>query len=351
MKKSQLRLFWAIFGVWLVYFCYQTVIKNGIGLQIKEVGDFNVKIVNSEPGIEDITIDKETNMAYFSSHDRRNFETTGSILSSKIQNDSLKFKNLTKDLNIKEFRPHGISLIKLIDGRKFLFVISHTETKHNIYKFEIREDSLSYVQNYYSTEFVSPNDILAIGENQFFITNDHDTRSKWRVLFNDFFRIPTGNIVFFDGQKAKVVSNKIVYPNGIAISKDKSKIFVTSTLSKKVMAYIPQAINEPLQLQNEEDMKYAPDNIEIDNNGDLIIACHPKTLNFLKHRKSPQYLSPSSIIKVNSDRLNDQKEIFTNNGDLISGSSVAAPFLDRFGKHNYLVGCVFDKKILVLNEN
>lgn len=350
MKKSQKILFAFLAICWLIYFTYKTISVNGIFEKITQIGDFTSSVIISEPGIEDITIDQKSKLAFFSSHDRRNPESFGKILMADLKTDSIVFKDLTSKLNLKEFRPHGISFLELKDKRKFLFVISHGKEKHDILKFEILADSLKYLNRYSSSEFVSPNDILAVGENQFFITNDHNSRSRWKVFLYDFFRIPTGNVVFYDGNRAKKASSSIVYPNGINISDDGTKIFVTSTLEKKLFVFNPAASNQTLELVAEAPMKYAPDNIEKNAEGKLIIACHPKTLAFMNHRKSENNLSPSAIIEVNTDNINTQPILYLDAGSQISGSSVAAPFINNNGQNCLLVGCVFDRKILLLKE-
>jgi arylesterase/paraoxonase len=76
------------------------------------------------------------------------------------------------------------------------------------------------------------------------------------------------------------------------------------------------------------------DNIEIGQEGDLWIGCHPKLLTFVKYSKNPQTLSPSLVIKVvqKAPGQYDVKEIYLNNGQPLSGSSVAAVFEDRLLK-------------------
>ncbi|MCA0363513.1 MAG: SMP-30/gluconolactonase/LRE family protein [Bacteroidetes bacterium] len=351
MKKSQKLLLGTLTIGWLIYFLYKTITVNGIFLKIEPFSEFKSEIIASEPGIEDITIDQETGIAYFSSHDRRNPESLGKILSADIKKDTLVFNDLSSKFKLNEFRPHGISFLKLKDKRKFLFVISHGKTKHDVLKFEILGDSLKYLNRYSSSEFISPNDLLAVGENQFFVTNDHNTRTKWKVFLFDFFRIPTGNVVYFDGNRAKAASDKICYPNGINISDDGTKIFLTSTLEKKIFTFRPSAASQTLELTEEAPIKYSPDNIEKTVDGKLLVACHPKNLAFLSHRKSEKNLSPSAIFEINQNNLKEQNLIFLDDGSKISGSSVAAPFENRDGKNGTLVGCVFDKKILKLSTN
>ncbi|MCP9767725.1 hypothetical protein EGI22_07355 [Lacihabitans sp. LS3-19] len=350
MKKSQKFLLTILAIIFLGYFIFQTLSKAGVFLSLEPYSEFQENIIKTSPGVEDITVDSETNIAYLSSCERRIPNATGGLFSINLQDSIWIQKDLTSHLNLKEFRPHGISFLN-INGKKLLFVISHTETKQDVFRFEISGDSLLYLNKYASTDFTSPNDILAIGENQFFVTNDHDSRIKWKVMMNDFLRIPSGNVVFYDGEKTKIVSQKLTYPNGIALSKEGKKIYVASTLDKTIEVFEPQAQSHYLKSVESFSTKYSPDNIEINRNGDLIVGCHPKLFAFMSHRKSDKNLSPSAVIEIDHENLKSQKTLYLNLGENISGSSVAAPYYLQNQKQNLLVGCVFDGKILDLKNN
>jgi arylesterase/paraoxonase len=350
MKKSQKFLITFLAVAFSAYFIYQTLSKAGVFLHLQPYSEYQENSIKTSPGIEDITVDPETNIAYLSSCERRVSDATGNLFSINLQ-DSLRVpKDLTSHFGLKEFRPHGISLLN-INGKKFLFIISHTKTKQDILRFEISGDSLLYLNKYASTDLTSPNDILAIGENQFFVTNDHDSRIKWKVMMNDFLRIPSGNVVYFDGEKTKVVSQKLTYPNGIALSKDGRKIYVASTLDKTIEVFEPQAQTHYLKSIASFSTKYSPDNIEINREGNLLVGCHPKLFAFMNHRKSDKNLSPSAVIELDHENLENQKTKYLNLGESISGSSVAAPYYGKNQKQNLLVGSVFNSKVLELKNN
>ena len=349
MKRSQKFLLSLIIFGGIIYFIVQTTIKAGVFNSITDVGDYRLNSLPSMPGVEDITIDQQTNKAYLSAHDRRNPKSTGAIFTLNLKDSTKTLINLTDRFKIRDFRPHGISLLSIKD-KKFLFVISHKDNKNDILKFQILGDSLSYLSKYSSTDFVSPNDILAVAENQFFVTNDHSNRSKWKVMFSDFLRIPTGNVVFYDGKISKIVSEKITYPNGIALSDDGSKIYVASTLEKAIHVFEPQTQTNLLKSVDYFSTTYAPDNIEINKNGNMIVGCHPKLFAFMAHKKDAKKISPSAIIEINKDNFEIQNTLYLNDGQQISGSSVGAPFYSKNGKQNLLIGGVFDPKVILLEK-
>ncbi len=328
----------------LIYFVFDTLKTAGFFYEVIPTKNHYEEVIITPPGVEDITITGD--LALFSSHDRRKQNSTGDIFRLNLNDNS--YTNLTKNLNLNQFRPHGISFLQMPNGERLLFVISHSDKKNEILKFAVVADTLQYLSKYNSTEFISPNDILAVGNNQFFITNDHSRKKDWIRTIGDYVKFPSGNVVYFDGERAKVVADKIPYANGINISKDKKYIFVASTTTNKLLVFRPELENKGLRLIETFKLSISPDNIEIDSTGNLLIGCHPHLLDFAAHSKDKNKKSPSAILKVNikSESMNfEESLIYQNNGTSLSGSSVAAPY-----KNNIYLGSVFENKIIKIRE-
>jgi len=99
-----------------------------------------------------------------------------------------------------------------------------------------------------------------------------------------------------------------------------------------------------LTLRHTIDLGTRPDNIEVDESGNLWIGCRPKLLTFVKYSKDPEELSPSQVLKVTVQKPASYTvdEIYPNTGEPLSGSSVAAVFGDTV-----LIGSVFDERVLL----
>jgi arylesterase/paraoxonase len=82
------------------------------------------------------------------------------------------------------------------------------------------------------------------------------------------------------------------------------------------------------------------DNIDVDADGRLWVAAHPKLLTFVRHASDPAVFSPSQVFRIDpaSRRV---EEVYLDLGSGISGSSVAA-----FRDGRMLIGTVFDPKFL-----
>jgi len=68
------------------------------------------------------------------------------------------------------------------------------------------------------------------------------------------------------------------YANGINISPDRQTVYVAATVGKKIYVYDRDRNAGDLTLRRTIDTGTGVDNIEIDQNGNLGIGCHPKLL-------------------------------------------------------------------------
>lgn len=306
-------------------------------------------ILNTHPGVEDITIDLETNEAYLSSHDRRSFSTEGMIFKAKLAEDEIIMTPILSSELTFPFRPHGISLFIENDSTKYLFVVNHENELNSILRFRIQNTGLIFEKRFIHDLIKYPNDVQATGVNSFYLTNDHTIPNNFRRLLGNFVLEKSGNVVFYKDGNAAVVTQNMAYANGINLSQDKQFLYVAATTENKLYAFAHSQELSMRKLIGKKHLGTSPDNIEIDEHGDLWIACHPQLLKYLAHAKNKNKKSPSEIIRI-SHRPNSkikflQKSIYLNDGTSISGSSVAA-FFDTDSTNSILIGSVFEKKVV-----
>ena len=311
----------------------------------------SIRQFSSPPGIEDLTIDHTSGIAYFSSQNRRNRTDYGQIFFRDLNEKGSKFQAFK--LSKMDIHPHGISLYKKSPNEKYLFVIHHRKESSSILKFRIKQDSLLLEKEFHHALILHPNDLHAVDENSFYLTNDHTSKKGFKRFFLDFFRIKNGNVVFYDSGKAAVVINKLPYPNGIKNSLDNRFLYITTTLGNKLHIYKHQKNFERRILVDEKYLFSAPDNIELDKYGDLWIACHPNSLKFTQHAMDSTKKSPSQILKVvylpETDYKFLQEEVFLDSGKTLSGASTAAWWVTD-STNILLVGSVFERKYLELER-
>lgn len=299
-------------------------------------------------GPEDLTLDREAGLAFISADDRRSNlsgqQVPGAILLVDL-NQPATIRNITPPL--QDFHPHGISLWRTASGDRFLFVVNHQHnyTVHTIERFLWRNDSLIHLESFRDPDLMtSPNDLVAVGERSFYVTNDHGygERGLARTL-EEYLQRSISYVNYFDGKDFRKVASGIAYANGINVSNDLRKIYVAATTGRTILIYNRSATGN-LDLESEISTQTGVDNIEVDEQGALWIGCHPQLLKFVAHAADSTQYSPSQVIKINwgEDGSHQLTEVFLNDGAGYSGSSVAAPY------HNQLlIGSVFEKGLLI----
>lgn len=348
MKKAV--LIFLVIILMIGSFALRTVWHSGAFKTITNTFSGSTRKVEGIPGVEDLTIDQITGIAFLSSDDRwastlHKKSVKGAIYRLNL-NDSLPQPiNLTDGFEQEDFHPHGISLFSNSDGRKFLFVVNHRVEGNFIEIFEYANDSLKHVESISHDLIISPNDVVGVGEKQFYFTNDHNEKaSTWRYI-KDLLTIGTGNVCYYDGQTVQETAvHGVKYANGVNISLDRKKVYVAATSDLKVLVYDRDSASGVLTKSGEINTNTGVDNIEIDAEDNLWIGCHPQLLKFLSHAKDEGAKSPSEIIRLKklSNEKFEQETIYMNDGTEISASSVGAVY-----KNKLLIGPVFQRHFII----
>ncbi|MFY7911313.1 MAG: SMP-30/gluconolactonase/LRE family protein [Emticicia sp.] len=326
----------------IIVFIGKTLYNAGVFTTVEPHFNGTVTEIDGFGGAEDITFDKATGLALISSNDFSDDSKNGAIFLLNTKENTPKPIKLTEKVTF-DFHPHGISLYRTLEGAKRLFVINHRKKGDYVEVFDFTDSTLVHLESITSSLFVSPNDIVAVGEHTFYLTNDHDEeKSDWRSK-KDLLQIAMGNVCYYDGQRAKVVADGFLYANGINISLDGKKLFVAATSGRKIRVFDRDLTTGKLTESDEITINGA-DNIEIDEYGNLWVGCHPKLLSYLAHSKDRSKPSPSEIIKINyqSKEYYTLESTYLNDGTPVSGSSVGAVFGDKL-----LIGTVFGNKVLL----
>lgn len=347
-KKIFFKIFLFIFII-LIGLAFRSLWYSGVFSDLQEMSTFNTHIITGIIGAEDITIDHAKGLAFISSCDRRSVlagkKIKGSIYLLDLNDMDKKPREISSSFQQEDFRPHGISFFTdPMDSTQWLHVINHRETGHFIEIFQFRDSILVHHQTIKSNLFFSPNDLVATGKNSFYFTNDHESGRNWLTTIKDFLMIGTGSVGYYDGSNVKLLAKGIRYANGINIDQSYKKLYVAACTEGNIYVYETSPFTKICEIK----CKTGVDNLEWDENGNLWVGAHPKLLKFLGHAKDRKKLSPSQVLMI--DLKNDQnarvENIYINDGEPLSGSSVAAPY-----KNTILVGSVFEDGVLVLDKS
>ena len=342
-----------ILALLTLLFSTKTVIDAGQFKDINPHFNGSCEIINDIPGAEDITI-LSNGLAIISSDFRRKIGKTnfiypitntdknsinGNIFFYDLNSENPSPVNMTSDLNM-EFHPHGISAFLDSDNNIYLSVVNHTSVGEFIELFYYNNIELVHVNTINSPLLISPNDIVLVNQNQFYVTNDHGTNKSIFKIFEDYLQTTKSNILFYNGNDFIEVKSNLQYANGINISNDKKTLYCAETIGKKLNIYNRNLLDNSLTLVESIEIDSGLDNIEVDLNDNIYIGAHPKLFDFLKHAKDKSSLAPSQIFKISNDySLVD--EIYLNDGNDISASTVGAFYNDIL-----LIGALFDNHFL-----
>jgi len=305
--------------------------------------------VSGVVGPEDITIHPNTGMAYVSASDWRAINQgkspNGAIYAYDLNSPAPRLVHLTPDAG-SGFHPHGISLYMGEEGQDSLFVINHEAGRHRIEIYDLREEQLIHRKTVADPMLISPNDIVAVGPNRFYVSNDHRYTAGVRQVLEDLLQLKLSNVVYFDGHRFAEVVSGIGYANGVNVSSNGKTLYLSAVTEGALYIFDRDIGSGELALKQKIDLATGVDNIEMDSDEGLWIGAHPQLLSFVQHAQDPDTLSPSQILNLSlrPDGEFDIKEVYLNLGEEISASSVAAVYKNRM-----LIGAVFDPKFLDCN--
>jgi len=332
----------------------------GLGLSIESIPFGQCVAVSGPVGPGDLYIDQQHAVAFISADDRRSVSEHRQLgLNGSPGNgdiwllDLLQGDSEARPLKVQagpNFHPHGIDLITLEDGRRELYVINHVaEDNHEVIIFNVADDhTLSMKRRISYPAMISPNDLVALGDDRFFATNDHGSPSSSLMhTIEEYLGLSRSSVSYFDGKQGEILLRGIKSANGIEISEDQQTLYVAEAIGRSVRRYERNGGIESWKLVNQLLAGSAVDNLIWRDDGTLLAGAHPKLFDFLAHSKNEDSNSPSEVISIDvSGNKMSKKSIYMNNGSQISGSSVAAMFKDEM-----LIGAVFEEYLMRCRQN
>jgi arylesterase/paraoxonase len=333
-----------------------TMIAAGLGLGFWTLQSFNAfekvdsrfegscaPVIGVE-GPEDIQVAPALARAFISSLDRRSTSGRGSILAVSIDDplDSENWRDRTSGVP-KDFRPLGVHYFEEGDTKR-LFVVNDATKSVEI--FEVADNGdLDHVRTVSEQRLTSPNDVVAVGPESFYVSNDvAPGRTTLLGMAQFLLRTPSGSIFYFDGVAMRVAADGLRYANGVAVSADGRRFYAAETAGQALRLYDRDPASGVLTLSRVEAMPGALDNINVAWDGALWIGAHPKPLDAARAQRAEGKTAPSMVIRYvdNPDVASPLTEVLTDNGATISTASVAAIAGSRL-----LIGALADNKYLI----
>ena len=322
------------------------MVRGGTFRTVEAHFDGRCTAIGGIAGAEDIVVDHKAKRAWISADDRRarmaGEDVRGRLVSYDLSSPAAQPKDATPDLPY-DFHPHGLSLWQGADGAERLFVINHQSFGgHRIEVFDVADGRLSYAGGIVLPELRSPNAIVAVGENQFYVANDHGSATATGRWLEQTFALPRADVVYFDGARATIVAEGLRFPSGIEVSADGTRLWVGEATGGAVRVYGRDVASGLLREETRIALDTAPDNLRRDDSGTIWTAAHPKLGALLAHFGDAAALSPTQVIRFGEENgAIRAEEILLDGGETLSAGSVAAVSGRRL-----LIGAIMDPRFL-----
>lgn len=312
------------------------------------------RVVEGVAGAEDATIDATVMRAYLSADDRRaagaGMPKRGEIYGLDLRDPEAAPVPLTGGVPV-DFHPHGISLWHGPDGARRLFVVHHASPghaapQHAVLIYDVAADgTLALADTITYPELRSPNDVVAVGERQFYASNDrgHPEPGLMATL-EGYLQLPLASVSYFDGVRGSLALTGLVFANGVNATDDGRIVYVAELLGQRVNVYDRDPATGALTLRDTIGLGSAPDNVEVAEDGTLWIAAHPKIFDLLAHGADPTKRAPSQALHVDP-KARTVQEVFLDDGAELSAASTATVGGDRM-----ILSPIYDARVLVCDR-
>ncbi len=330
----------------VIYFTGSLLIDAGT---FKSVENFfegeKLTVYENMYGTEDMAIDRKNGLLFISSTDRRSQRAGKPSANDGIYLLDISSGGVPEKLPhtyAGEFHPHGISFLS--KGEKsYLFVVNHNGAGDFVELFQFTGDRLEHLRSWSDDQMCCPNDLVAVDTDKFYVTNDHGQKQGLGRLAEDYLRFASSYLLYYDGSAFKKAYEGLNYANGVALSNDGTKLYLTHTTGRELLTFDRNPQSGFLEIKNSLKLGTGVDNITVDEKGDIWIAAHPKLFAFVEHAKDASKPSPSEVWKITPHKENTfgVERIYTDDGKQLSGSSVAVPYMGQL-----FIGVVFDNKLL-----
>jgi len=299
-------------------------------------------------GAEDIAIDEKLGVAFVSAFDRR-----ARLAGKSAAQDGLYALALAGAPTLKklagtpnDFHPHGISLFRGPDGTLTLIAINRrTDGSSSVDSFAVVTDGgtlrLKEIGSIQGRALISPNAVVALDRDRFYVANDHASRTQLGRTLDDLLVLPRANVLYFDGTLFREVATGLNFPSGLALSPDGRYLYVSEAFTRRLDTYVRQELSGALERVDKLAIASNLDNLRLDTVGHLWIGSHPKALAMAQFRSDRAKPAPSEIFEVTLENDIPKAATLVYAGSQIGGSSVAAVIGKRL-----LIGSPLDDKIL-----
>lgn len=313
-----------LFGGILVALIYQFLNANYVFRSIEPHGNDDCTLLKGPIGAEDAQV--HNGVAYISSDDRRKWmgksllfdehesllklpkDSQGAIFALDLNTQSpvpyrLPIKGLTEGV----FHPHGISLAQ-VEGELLLTVICHSTNPDELRVFRVVFEGdvpkelqwLRTLRHPLISQNINDVHVRKVDGVMTFYVSVLGAAKQGTLtgVFELFTQRPWSYVAKCTeklGQfECATFAPFLNLANGVNTSPDGKLVYVGVTQTGRVNIYSPEGL-----LLGALELASGVDNIDMDpTTGDLYVGCHPKLLDFVRHKGDPEVSSPSQVLRI-----------------------------------------------------
>ena len=193
--------------------------------------------------------------------------------------------------------------------------------------FEVKRgsDDMKYIKTIFDSNIYTPNNIAAMGDGGFVVTNDHSRKRGLRRQLDPI--MGGGSVTYCDAASRCNIAKEggFNFPNGLVRGHD-DLVYVPSSSTGQAWVFQLHRSNGTLTQVAQFSLGYPVDNLSVDQRGDIFGAAFPKVLKMLKMFKDPWHATPpGTVIKIvkAKEGYSAEKVLEDNDGKLVSGVTIA----------------------------
>ncbi len=326
-------------------------------------------------GIEDLAVDTATGTVFLSAYDRRAVARQLKEGGARLAQGglyALPLSGIGEEAEVAarrvrrvaagaaDFHPHGIGLWA---GRpRTLFVIDRVyeragdgwrlSPRVEIGRLDAASRRLSPAGPHgvvADPALCAPNDVVALDENRFLVTDDHGSCGGAGRLLEDALGLARSSVHYYDGSRLRRVIEGIDFANGVAIGPPGAPewLYVAATRGRGLLVYrladvlhAARPLRTPLAVLP---VGAGLDNLAWGDDGRLYAARHASLLRYALFRRGWTGRSPSRVVRWSTHEVTPAAQlVYAADGALVSGLTVAT-----FARGRLLAAGAFADRLLV----